>query len=129
MWALTFDLFVQCLVGLICVPDSPSSVVNKQLGSMTLDEQQGASFPSPTPFPDPHPATRFVFPAFCLNHFPSSCLTPLFVLHRFHVFVFSVSTALLFNILLSRCGCVWLLLLLWPKDLIQLFKKLELWVM
>uniref|UniRef100_A0AAX7TZV0 Ddb1 and cul4 associated factor 6 n=1 Tax=Astatotilapia calliptera TaxID=8154 RepID=A0AAX7TZV0_ASTCA len=41
--------------GLICVPDSPSSVVNKQLGSMTLDEQQGASFPSPTPFPDPHP--------------------------------------------------------------------------
>uniref|UniRef100_A0A3P8NI11 Ddb1 and cul4 associated factor 6 n=1 Tax=Astatotilapia calliptera TaxID=8154 RepID=A0A3P8NI11_ASTCA len=40
--SLTFDLFVQCLVGLICVPDSPSSVVNKQLGSMTLDEQQGA---------------------------------------------------------------------------------------
>uniref|UniRef100_A0A8C7CDV2 Uncharacterized protein n=1 Tax=Oncorhynchus kisutch TaxID=8019 RepID=A0A8C7CDV2_ONCKI len=32
-----------CLVSLICVPDSPSSVVNKQLGSMTLDEQQGAS--------------------------------------------------------------------------------------
>uniref|UniRef100_A0A8C9Z800 Ddb1 and cul4 associated factor 6 n=1 Tax=Sander lucioperca TaxID=283035 RepID=A0A8C9Z800_SANLU len=29
-------------IGLICVPDSPSSVVNKQLGSMTLDEQQGA---------------------------------------------------------------------------------------
>uniref|UniRef100_A0A4W5Q0L1 Ddb1 and cul4 associated factor 6 n=1 Tax=Hucho hucho TaxID=62062 RepID=A0A4W5Q0L1_9TELE len=28
---------------LICVPDSPSSVVNKQLGSMTLDEQQGGS--------------------------------------------------------------------------------------
>lgn len=40
-----FDLLscVQCLVGVICVPDSPSSVVNKQLGSMTLDEQQGAS--------------------------------------------------------------------------------------
>ncbi|KAK1797836.1 hypothetical protein P4O66_008187 [Electrophorus voltai] len=28
---------------LVCVPDSPSSVVNKQLRSMTLDEQQGAS--------------------------------------------------------------------------------------
>uniref|UniRef100_A0A8C4GS92 Ddb1 and cul4 associated factor 6 n=1 Tax=Dicentrarchus labrax TaxID=13489 RepID=A0A8C4GS92_DICLA len=38
-----FDLCVRCLVGLICVPDSPSSVVNKQLGSMTLDEQQGAA--------------------------------------------------------------------------------------
>uniref|UniRef100_A0A8C4FB20 Ddb1 and cul4 associated factor 6 n=1 Tax=Dicentrarchus labrax TaxID=13489 RepID=A0A8C4FB20_DICLA len=50
---LRFDLCVRCLVGLICVPDSPSSVVNKQLGSMTLDEQQGASSP-PTP---PHPAT------------------------------------------------------------------------
>uniref|UniRef100_A0A667Z5L5 Ddb1 and cul4 associated factor 6 n=1 Tax=Myripristis murdjan TaxID=586833 RepID=A0A667Z5L5_9TELE len=36
---------VRCLVSLICVPDSPSSVVNKQLGSMTLDEQQGASSP------------------------------------------------------------------------------------
>uniref|UniRef100_A0A8D3CIW5 DDB1-and CUL4-associated factor 6 n=1 Tax=Scophthalmus maximus TaxID=52904 RepID=A0A8D3CIW5_SCOMX len=31
---------------LVCVPDSPSSVVNKQLGSMTLDEQQGASSPT-----------------------------------------------------------------------------------
>uniref|UniRef100_A0A7N6A0K5 Ddb1 and cul4 associated factor 6 n=1 Tax=Anabas testudineus TaxID=64144 RepID=A0A7N6A0K5_ANATE len=40
-----FDLCVRCLVGLICVTDSPSSVVNKQLGSMTLDEQQGASHP------------------------------------------------------------------------------------
>lgn len=28
---------------LVCVPDSPSSAVNKQLGSMTLDEQPGAS--------------------------------------------------------------------------------------
>uniref|UniRef100_A0A673ZPD0 Ddb1 and cul4 associated factor 6 n=1 Tax=Salmo trutta TaxID=8032 RepID=A0A673ZPD0_SALTR len=36
-------LCARCLVSLICVPDSPSSVVNKQLGSMTLDEQQGAS--------------------------------------------------------------------------------------
>ncbi|KAF3843455.1 hypothetical protein F7725_002304 [Dissostichus mawsoni] len=36
-------LCVRCLVGFICVPDSPSSVVNKQLGSMTLDEQQGAT--------------------------------------------------------------------------------------
>uniref|UniRef100_A0AAQ5ZS79 Ddb1 and cul4 associated factor 6 n=1 Tax=Amphiprion ocellaris TaxID=80972 RepID=A0AAQ5ZS79_AMPOC len=43
--SLRFDLCVGCLVGLICVPDSPSSVVNKQLGSMTLDEQQGASSP------------------------------------------------------------------------------------
>uniref|UniRef100_A0AAY5L4W6 Ddb1 and cul4 associated factor 6 n=1 Tax=Esox lucius TaxID=8010 RepID=A0AAY5L4W6_ESOLU len=34
--------FGHCLVSLICVPDSPSSLVNKQLGSMTLDEQQGA---------------------------------------------------------------------------------------
>lgn len=32
-------------VHLIFVSDSPSSVVNKQLGSMTLDEEQGASFP------------------------------------------------------------------------------------
>ena len=46
-WALRFDLCVRCLVGLICVPDSPSSVVNKQLGSMTLDEQQGASSSPP----------------------------------------------------------------------------------
>uniref|UniRef100_A0A665VAV6 Ddb1 and cul4 associated factor 6 n=1 Tax=Echeneis naucrates TaxID=173247 RepID=A0A665VAV6_ECHNA len=38
-----FDLFLQCLAGVIYVPDSPSSVVNQQLGSMTLDEQQGAS--------------------------------------------------------------------------------------
>lgn len=37
-----------CSVGLVCVPDSPSSVVNRQLGSMTLDEQQGASS-SPLP--------------------------------------------------------------------------------
>uniref|UniRef100_A0A672ZSM5 Ddb1 and cul4 associated factor 6 n=1 Tax=Sphaeramia orbicularis TaxID=375764 RepID=A0A672ZSM5_9TELE len=40
---LMFDVSVRCLVGLVCVPDSPSSVVNKQLGSMTLDEQQGAT--------------------------------------------------------------------------------------
>uniref|UniRef100_A0AAQ5Y0C3 Ddb1 and cul4 associated factor 6 n=1 Tax=Amphiprion ocellaris TaxID=80972 RepID=A0AAQ5Y0C3_AMPOC len=39
------DLEQRSQVGLICVPDSPSSVVNKQLGSMTLDEQQGASSP------------------------------------------------------------------------------------
>uniref|UniRef100_A0A7N6F8T9 Ddb1 and cul4 associated factor 6 n=1 Tax=Anabas testudineus TaxID=64144 RepID=A0A7N6F8T9_ANATE len=39
-----FDLCVRCLVGLICVTDSPSSVVNKQLGSMTLDEQQENKF-------------------------------------------------------------------------------------
>uniref|UniRef100_A0A8C9WL12 Ddb1 and cul4 associated factor 6 n=1 Tax=Scleropages formosus TaxID=113540 RepID=A0A8C9WL12_SCLFO len=30
------------VAGLICVPDSPSSAVNKQLGSMTLDEEQAA---------------------------------------------------------------------------------------
>uniref|UniRef100_A0A673Z6C0 Ddb1 and cul4 associated factor 6 n=1 Tax=Salmo trutta TaxID=8032 RepID=A0A673Z6C0_SALTR len=44
---LTSDLYARCLVSLICVPDSPSSVVNKQLGSMTLDEQQGASSTGP----------------------------------------------------------------------------------
>uniref|UniRef100_A0A8C1FF48 Ddb1 and cul4 associated factor 6 n=1 Tax=Cyprinus carpio carpio TaxID=630221 RepID=A0A8C1FF48_CYPCA len=36
---------VTCSVHLIFVSDSPSSVVNKQLGSMTLDEEQGASTP------------------------------------------------------------------------------------
>uniref|UniRef100_A0A8C8MHH2 Uncharacterized protein n=1 Tax=Oncorhynchus tshawytscha TaxID=74940 RepID=A0A8C8MHH2_ONCTS len=44
---VTSDLYSRCLVSLICVPDSPSSVVNKQLGSMTLDEQQGASSTGP----------------------------------------------------------------------------------
>lgn len=43
LFVLFCFLFLFCLVSLVCVPDSPSSVVNKQLGSMTLDEQQGAS--------------------------------------------------------------------------------------
>lgn len=34
-----------CSARLVFVSDSPSSVVNKQLGSMTLDEEQGASSP------------------------------------------------------------------------------------
>uniref|UniRef100_A0AAY4ARW5 Uncharacterized protein n=1 Tax=Denticeps clupeoides TaxID=299321 RepID=A0AAY4ARW5_9TELE len=36
---------IQPFKHLVCVPDSPTSVVNKQLGSMTLDEQQGANTP------------------------------------------------------------------------------------
>lgn len=43
MQVLWSDLSGRCLVSLICVPDSPSSVVNKQLGSMSLDEEHGAS--------------------------------------------------------------------------------------
>ncbi|KAM6985097.1 DDB1- and CUL4-associated factor 6 [Aplochiton taeniatus] len=58
-----FDLSACCLVSLVCVPDSPSSVVNKQLGSMTLDEQQGASSLPPNPLPDPLPPCLFVWRA------------------------------------------------------------------
>uniref|UniRef100_A0A8C7ZHL9 Ddb1 and cul4 associated factor 6 n=1 Tax=Oryzias sinensis TaxID=183150 RepID=A0A8C7ZHL9_9TELE len=39
---ISCDVSVGCSVDVICVPDSPSSMVNKQLGSMSLDEQQGA---------------------------------------------------------------------------------------
>uniref|UniRef100_A0A8C1MXK5 Ddb1 and cul4 associated factor 6 n=1 Tax=Cyprinus carpio TaxID=7962 RepID=A0A8C1MXK5_CYPCA len=42
-----------CSVHLIFVSDSPSSVVNKQLGSMTLDEEQGALLCSPSTPPGP----------------------------------------------------------------------------
>uniref|UniRef100_A0AAR2LC31 Ddb1 and cul4 associated factor 6 n=1 Tax=Pygocentrus nattereri TaxID=42514 RepID=A0AAR2LC31_PYGNA len=41
----SFCLFVQHFF--FCVPDSPSSVVNKQLGSMTLDEEQASSTAEP----------------------------------------------------------------------------------
>lgn len=54
-------------VGLVCVPDSPSSVVNKQLGSMTLDEQQGAS----SPLPSPCHSLCFIFLLFCCFFTPS----------------------------------------------------------
>uniref|UniRef100_A0A8C7WHT3 Ddb1 and cul4 associated factor 6 n=1 Tax=Oncorhynchus mykiss TaxID=8022 RepID=A0A8C7WHT3_ONCMY len=43
---------------LICVPDSPSSVVNKQLGSMTLDEQQGARASTAEPVLSLHYSTE-----------------------------------------------------------------------
>lgn len=53
LWSFLFFLFAYS-VHLVCVPDSPSSAVNKQLGSMTLDEQPGASLHlfrhSPFPF-------------------------------------------------------------------------------
>uniref|UniRef100_A0A8C7R3A8 Ddb1 and cul4 associated factor 6 n=1 Tax=Oncorhynchus mykiss TaxID=8022 RepID=A0A8C7R3A8_ONCMY len=45
-------------VSLICVPDSPSSVVNKQLGSMTLDEQQGARASTAEPVLSLHYSTE-----------------------------------------------------------------------
>uniref|UniRef100_A0A8C7ZKB7 Ddb1 and cul4 associated factor 6 n=1 Tax=Oryzias sinensis TaxID=183150 RepID=A0A8C7ZKB7_9TELE len=48
---ISCDVSVGCSVDVICVPDSPSSMVNKQLGSMSLDEQQGASHPSYPPEP------------------------------------------------------------------------------
>uniref|UniRef100_A0A673ZQ39 Ddb1 and cul4 associated factor 6 n=1 Tax=Salmo trutta TaxID=8032 RepID=A0A673ZQ39_SALTR len=51
-------LCARCLVSLICVPDSPSSVVNKQLGSMTLDEQQGARASTAEPVLSLHYSTE-----------------------------------------------------------------------
>lgn len=44
LWMNHLHFVTGCSVRLIFVSDSPSSVVNKQLGSMTLDEEQGASF-------------------------------------------------------------------------------------
>uniref|UniRef100_A0A8C8JJT2 Ddb1 and cul4 associated factor 6 n=1 Tax=Oncorhynchus tshawytscha TaxID=74940 RepID=A0A8C8JJT2_ONCTS len=55
---VTSDLYSRCLVSLICVPDSPSSVVNKQLGSMTLDEQQGARASTAEPVLSLHYSTE-----------------------------------------------------------------------
>uniref|UniRef100_A0A673Z7Z3 Ddb1 and cul4 associated factor 6 n=1 Tax=Salmo trutta TaxID=8032 RepID=A0A673Z7Z3_SALTR len=59
---------------LICVPDSPSSVVNKQLGSMTLDEQQGARASTAEPVLSLHYSTEGTTTSTIKLDFTDECL-------------------------------------------------------
>ena len=99
MW---FDLFVRCLVGVICVPDSPSSVVNKQLGSVTLDDQRRASSPPPPP-----PPTLPLAVSSSPSLINTSCHTSAqSVCHCCQAFYFSLSTILLSNYSLQLPRCI-----------------------